>query len=297
MDVPAIRWSREALLAAAGSDSPAAAARFYAALGFSVIPLRGKVPAVAWRSYQVHRASAEEISGWIRRGLFRNVGLVCGPASGGLVVLDLDGEAAYRTFIRRFPLLAGSYTVATGGGHGYHVYFRTARLPRTVRAIGTRAGNFELRSSGHQVVAPPSRHPDTGRLYWASRSLDVLSVPNLDELAGWIGSLKARRPIYPEPCHDAYRDAGRLKAALAEHFRMRGYRQRREWLNGPCIYPERHKHRDCHPSFGYNTRSGYGYCFVCGSMPAGEMARRLSLPVHVRRPDPVRSQVERRQAA
>ncbi len=46
------------------------AALRYAALGFSVIPVHGKMPAVTWRPYQEHRASLDEVSRWARRGLF-----------------------------------------------------------------------------------------------------------------------------------------------------------------------------------------------------------------------------------
>jgi hypothetical protein len=57
-----------------------------------------------------------------------------------------------------------------------------------------------------------------------------------------------------------------LIAVVATTFAQQGYRRRGDWLNGMCVYPERHTHHDHHPSFGFNTRSGYGFCFVCGSM-------------------------------
>ncbi|MCC6564474.1 MAG: hypothetical protein IT298_01815 [Chloroflexi bacterium] len=45
-----------------------------------------------------------------------------------------------------------------------------------------------------------------------------------------------------------------------------GGKQRGDWLNGACPFPERHKHDDQHPSFGFNLRSGYGFCHVCGTL-------------------------------
>lgn len=57
-----------------------------------------------------------------------------------------------------------------------------------------------------------------------------------------------------------------LIAAVSAAFARQGYRQRGDWLNGVCIYPGHHHHADRHPSFGFNTRTGYGFCFVCGSM-------------------------------
>lgn len=265
------RQGRGALLAAAGAPSTVEAARLYAGLGWSPIPLRGKVPAVTWKAYQSRRPLPGEISGWARRCLFGNVGLVCGPVSGGLVVLDLDGERAYIAFAACFPGLARTYTVATGSGHGRHVYLVAEHLPPSTRAVGTPIGNLELRAAGHQVAAPPSRHPVTGRLYRVICPLRVQVVPDLERLAGWIASFK------PHPCLPAAPRSlpftfTTLRETLAGYFRNRGYRQHGDWLNGPCIHPERHQNHDRHFSFGFNTRSAYGYCHVCGSMLARDMA-------------------------
>jgi hypothetical protein len=49
------------------------------------------------------------------------------------------------------------------------------------------------------------------------------------------------------------------------------------WLNGPCPYAGRHKHGDRHSSFGINTRTGYGFCHVCGSMLLKELRVILSI--------------------
>ncbi len=45
-----------------------------------------------------------------------------------------------------------------------------------------------------------------------------------------------------------------------------GCKPRGDWLNGACPFPERHNHGDQHPSFGFNLRSGYGFCHVCGTL-------------------------------
>ncbi len=58
----------------------------------------------------------------------------------------------------------------------------------------------------------------------------------------------------------------RVVDALADRFLALGFKPRGAWLNGPCVYPERHKRGDAHPSFGYNTASGYGFCHVCGTL-------------------------------
>lgn len=57
-----------------------------------------------------------------------------------------------------------------------------------------------------------------------------------------------------------------LIARVAHALMQRGGRRRGDWINGACPFPERHKQGDRHPSFGFNTRSGCGYCHVCGTL-------------------------------
>lgn len=53
---------------------------------------------------------------------------------------------------------------------------------------------------------------------------------------------------------------------VADALLASGCKPRGDWLNGACPFPERHKHADRHPSFGFNTRTGYGFCHVCGTL-------------------------------
>ncbi len=85
---------------------------------------------------------------------------------------------------------------------------------------------------------------------------------------------RIRTPPSPQLPRDTV--AGRI-AQVAAVFSLNGYRQRGDWLNGPCPNAERHKHRDRHPSFGFNTRTGYGFCHVCGSMLLKDIAISLIL--------------------
>ncbi|MBN1427599.1 MAG: bifunctional DNA primase/polymerase [Anaerolineae bacterium] len=243
------------------------AAERYLALGYCVIPLRGKVPTITWSTYQRRKPSLNELRRWARCGLLRNIGIVCGEVSGNLVVLDFDDLAVYETFIRRFPDLAQTYTVATGGG-GRHAYLQAGLLPPSRRRQGV-----ELRGNGLQVVAPPSVHPNSTP-YQVLHSLDVLQVPNLEELARWVRPAAGPKPDISAPAAGANPS---LTAAIALHFQALGYRRRGDWLNGPCIYPQRHAHDDSRISFGFNTCSGYGNCFRCGSMLAKDIARVLGI--------------------
>ncbi|MEP6988476.1 MAG: bifunctional DNA primase/polymerase, partial [Chloroflexota bacterium] len=172
------------------------AALAYAAFGLSVIPLDGKRPALtSWIQYQQEAATSETIQGWNSAGQLHNIGIVCGKVSGNLVVLDLDGAAGYPAFAATFPTLAETYTVASGGGVGRHVYFRTEQMLLSVKAMKTPIGNLELCGEGRQVVAPPSIHPTTGKSYRVENALDILRVPDLVALAAWIEAFKPRQSV------------------------------------------------------------------------------------------------------
>ena len=268
----------------------------FAALGMSVIPLKGKRPALnSWTHYQQSRASEAEIETWIRQGILQNIGIVCGTVSGNLVVLDLDGVGGYPAFAAMFPHLAETYTVATGGGVGKHVYFRVEKLPLSIKAMGTPIGNLELCSEGRQVVAPPSIHPDTGQLYRVENTCDVLHVSDLDDLVQWIETFKPLevQSSWKPPTRVSFPQGEatinpRLLEAIAHELLHRDFKQHGDWLHGRCIYPERHKNGDRNPSFGFNIRSGYAHCYVCGTMLAKEVCETLSID-----PDQLGGLVER----
>jgi len=268
------------IVSAAQSESIGAAALAYAALGLSIIPLDGKRPALkSWTQYQRERADEQTIRAWT----FGNIGIVCGAVSGNLVILDLDGTAGYAAFAATFPALAQTFTVASGGGIGRHVYFYADVLPPSVKAMGTPIGHLELCGDGRQVVAPPSIHPITGQPYRIEKALDILRVPNLDDLAAWIESFKPRQivktwkpPRSSAPMGEAPLSR-RVVDEIARTLAGQGFKSHGDWLHGQCINPQGHKHGDRNPSFGFNTMSGYGHCYVCGTMLAKDICVRVNI--------------------
>lgn len=286
------------------------AAKGYAALGMSVIPLKGKRPALtSWAQYQQSRASTTEIEAWHRQGILQNIGIVCGTVSGKLVVLDLDGAAGYPAFAASFPHLAETYTVATGGGVGKHVYFRVEQMPPSVKAMNTPIGNLELCGEGRQVVAPPSIHPTTGQSYRVEKACDVLQVPDLNGLVRWIEAFKPRetQSTWKPPSRVSFPTGKatinpRVLDAIEHNLLRRDFKQHGDWLHGRCIHPERHKNGDRNPSFGFNVRSGYGHCYVCGTTLAKEVCETLNIDPDylgglVERPEPPVIQVSAKRNA
>jgi len=235
------------IIQAAQQDTILSAALAYAALGLSIIPLDGKRPTLkSWTQYQQERADEKTIRSWT----FGNVGIVCGSVSGNLIVLDLDGAAGYSAFAATFPQLAETYTVASGGGVRRHVYFYADKLPPSVKAMNTPIGHLEVCADGRQVVAPPSIHPVTGQPYQIEKALDILRVPNLDDLVAWVEAFKPRqetRTWQPPKISAPTGDAPLNRRVIEEISRVligQGFKSHGEWLHGRCLYPERHKHGD-----------------------------------------------------
>ena len=158
----------------------------YARLGWPIIPLRGKVPAI--RHWQAFVANEVNLRLWFRSRLC-NVGLRTGES--GFIVVDTDTEEA-EAWARALP--ATPMTVLTGGGSS-HRYF--AAPPR--KEIGNRQGwkqihGLDVRGCRGLATLPPSIHPETGRRYRvdggfiaagrASRIFSGLGVPASDKTAG-----------------------------------------------------------------------------------------------------------------
>jgi hypothetical protein len=258
------------------------AALAYVRRGWSVIPLSGKRPAVRWKPFQHDPASEAQVLKWHDQGLLSNVGLVCGTASRQLVVLDIDSHAGYLAFAAAFPILTETRTVRTGSGRGRHLYWYVKQLPATVRVRSPALGSIELLAQGCQVVAPPSIHPQTRDRYRVDLSYPLLTLIDVDVVCTWLSGLRQMRFAQPSrptlaPRHHGYIRQEDIIAVLTEHFTRHNYRPSGPWLNGPCVFPHQHRHGDAHPSFGFNTRSGFGFCFVCGAVSPVEICSALNI--------------------
>ena len=161
--------------------------------GVSIVPLKldgSKGAAVpSWNPYRERIASGEELNEWFVRGR-HGIGIVCGPISGGLEVIDFDTAELWRPWKSLLPhdLQCRLTTVQTPGG--WHVMSRCREYcgnrklamweePQSMseRDHQTRQGmNFETigrgvrietRGDGGYVVgfgSPHSVHP-SGRMY------------------------------------------------------------------------------------------------------------------------------------
>ena len=159
---------------------------------WSIVPLRGKVPAVPWRELQERRPTPGEIAVWFGENAKEdfNVGIVTGQVS-DLVVVDADStEDAVFWENNRPPT---PLVVVTGGG-GLHFYYRHpgGEVRNRTRVLGRR---LDLRGDGGIATAPPSMHSKTGKLYCWRHSIEHISlddVPVFDPK--WIRGEPSKRP-------------------------------------------------------------------------------------------------------
>ena len=121
-------------------------------LGFSYIPLNGKIPIQKdWQKKK--RASLEESVSFASG----NVGIRTGKSSGGLIVVDIDNGADVSNMD-----LPDTITVETGSG-GRHLYYWTDKqIKNSVSKLGK---NIDIRGDGGQVVAVGTVHPKTRQIY------------------------------------------------------------------------------------------------------------------------------------
>lgn len=240
------------------------------AKGYTVIPLRGKIPLVeGWQ--KLRNITPDTIYEWEQKGWWSNIGLVTGAASRNTVVIDFDGTGGYELFKLAFPALVNTMTVRTGSGNGMHCYYSVDLLPDSsgVMDIITVDGekiNIEFKSDGKQVVIPPSVHPDTLQAYEVQLSAPILHVSDLSKVQEWARSLK---PQEWQPPRTKTQSTDRLNpallAAVEAHFRAQPHKMHHEWINTQCPNASAHKNGDRTPSFGYNP-DGFGNCYLCGEM-------------------------------
>ncbi len=147
------------------------AALSYAAYGWPVFPLRGKLPArsKAHGGRGFHDASTDPavVEAMWTRYPGANVGVRTGETS-GLAVLDVDAPAGIVTLTRletERGVLPGTVLAMTGSG-GMHFLYR--HRPGLGIGAAVWGPGLDLRGEGGYIVVAPSVHPGTGEPYrWA----------------------------------------------------------------------------------------------------------------------------------
>ena len=176
-------------------------------LGFSVFPVDGKKPIIAWKEYQERIADEEEVCAWWRTGDW-NIGIATGRVS-SIIVLDIDGDAGYTALLEN-DLEVGR-TVCARTGRGTHYYFQHPGY--TVGNFAGRLDHVDLRGDGGYVVAPPSVHSSGKSYQWIVSPVEMKPVKAPTWLLGMTAPDPKPRHIEPLRVTDAY-----LKGAIASAY-------------------------------------------------------------------------------
>lgn len=126
----------------------------YRQLGLAAIPLRPKEKRPLRAGWQ-DPANAE----WASAPANANIGILCGSASGGLVVLDFDTRDGPLEVLGMRAESIAAHTIVVRTARGWHIYAREAG-----RSTSSPIEGLDVRGEGSLVVAPPSIHP-TGLAY------------------------------------------------------------------------------------------------------------------------------------
>jgi hypothetical protein len=158
-----------------GSPERMQVAMAYLRAGLSVIPLRppgtksdGKTPLIKdWSAFSTKLPTPDHISTWWNKTPAANLGVVCGSAS-GVFVLDQDGEEGEQSLLMRE--LPSTPMVKTASGR--HYYFALPDSTNLKNAVKFLPG-LDIRATGGQVVAPPSRHASGVKYVWEAMPLTL----------------------------------------------------------------------------------------------------------------------------
>jgi hypothetical protein len=170
--------------------SLAEAAIHYAAQGWPVFPLAGKIPFRTLdgrdgHGYHDATTDPELITAWWQQHPTANIGLPTGEVS-GVIVLDLDPRHAdrrqpnlLRVLTERYGELPKTRTVRTAHG-GLHCYFAHPkdghRYPNAVQ-LDTLAG-VDVRGDGGYVVLPPSKLHGRLAYTWGNSDVPIAQAPD-----------------------------------------------------------------------------------------------------------------------
>jgi Bifunctional DNA primase/polymerase, N-terminal len=168
-----------------------AAAQWWAAHGFSVFPLKDKLPLGYLVPHGANDASRDPaiIAQWWRSAPRANVGLAI---QAGIFVIDIDGEQAHSSWISMCAQHGEppqTLTVLTSRGR--HLYFRST--VEIHNSTGRIAPSIDVRANGGYTVAPPSVHPSGVVYSLDKRCLEIAEAPE------WIVELVLPEKEAPPP--------------------------------------------------------------------------------------------------
>jgi hypothetical protein len=195
-----------------------------------------------------------------------------------LPAVFVDVDRSDEATLQRLRDIQPHPSCITFTGGGYHAYWwldeplSDMKLARNIlRGLQRKTGGDAL-SVVNSLRLPGSRNSKPQRdnafcyiveqqnSYYVATAFEHLLPRPTKKLA----PQRTRQPIRQHRAGNTLNPA--LLHVVSDHLLHMGYVGRGDWISGPCLYPHQHQHDDRHPSFGFNTRTGYGNCFRCGSI-------------------------------
>lgn len=161
----------------------------------SIFPLNGKVPFKGSHGYKDATKDEKQIEKWWTEHPRANIGIPTGEEN-DLISIDVDikhdqgkfGDESIRDLERELGELPETWQVITGSG-GMHYYFRYPKGYDIRDSASVIAPYIDIRANGGYVVAPPSIHPETGRVYEWEGSSDPEDIPLAELPEKWLQRL------------------------------------------------------------------------------------------------------------
>ena len=203
-----------------------------------------------------------------------------------LPVLFVDVDDSSSTTLKRLQDMRPTPTWITFTGGGYHAYWILGE-PLTDMSLARKLLRALAKATNGDYLSPAQSLRLVGTHNTKPHRKDALcrvihqqdNTVSVDDFAYLLPT--ERKPVQVRARHTGRSGHYKLNPdalqAVTDTFIRLGYKQSGDWLSGACIYPEKHRHQDTHPSFGFNTRTGYGNCYVCGSILLKDICTTLGI--------------------
>ncbi|MDD5453444.1 MAG: bifunctional DNA primase/polymerase [Candidatus Bipolaricaulis sp.] len=185
---------RPILVGRGGTASPAPSPWVLASAGWAILPVepRGKRPLVKWSRYEEEQPSPDQVLDWAEKFPGCNWAVVLGPASEGLIAIDIDAQEAQAWCDNQGGFVRTPTAWHTTGRGWRYLY----KVPDDLADLGVvePSPKVEFRVSGCLCTIPPSVH-ETGVPYlWRL-------PPNPGGKTAWrqIGENWVPKAIWPIP--------------------------------------------------------------------------------------------------
>lgn len=178
-------------------------ALYYIKHGWPVFPLQGKDPMGKLAPHGFYNATLDpfQVNLWWQAEPLANIG---SPMGNGKYTVDIDprhgGDAELFRLTQQHGQLPNTLLSHTGGGGDHYIFLEP---PGGIKK-GKLVPGIDIQGQGSYIVLPPSKHPDTGRLYlWdlvdGPDDIDPVRAPAwLEQMLVQGQGNRNRAPLTPE---------------------------------------------------------------------------------------------------